>query len=53
MKALYLQKLYRRTTNLTTQRAFDIFLSRFLEKASPHVDPVQIVKAPNWWLHAH
>ena len=53
VKALYLQKLYRRTTNLTTQRAFDVFLSRFLEKAGPKVNPVQTVKAPNWWLHAH
>ena len=38
---------------MTTQRAFDIFLQRFLEKVSPLIDPVQMVKAPNWWLHAH
>ena len=26
VKHLYLQKLYRRKTNITTQRAFDIFM---------------------------
>ena len=53
VKALYLNKLYRRMTNLTTQRAFDVFLKAFLEKAGPKVNPVNIVRAPDWWLAAH
>ena len=53
MKALYLAKLYRRDTNMTTQQKFHTFLFKFLDKVAPLVDPKQMVKAPNWWLHAH
>ena len=53
MKALYLAKLYRRDTNMTTQQKFHTFLFKFLEKAAALIDPAQMVKAPGWWLHAH
>ena len=53
VKALFLTKLYRRDRNLTTQQKFHTFLFKLLDKAAPLIDPVQMVKAPNWWLHAH
>ena len=53
MKALFLAKLYRRDTNMTTQQKFHTFLFKFLEKAGPLIAPGQMVKAPDWWLLAH
>ena len=38
---------------MTTQRSFDVFLKEFLTKVGPRINPVQMVKAPNWWLDAH
>ena len=52
-KALYLQRLYRRDTNMTTQQQFHTFLYRFLEDVGPTLPARQLAKAPGWWLHAH
>ena len=53
VKAKFLIQLYRRETNLTTQQQFHNFVTRVLDDASPSINQRQVVKAPNWWLHAH